>query len=223
MNGADERLGALYPHLQEQPAGSAEGLLESVRAKAQASCALKERYFSQHADELLAAARALADIYAAGRRVFTMGNGGSGCDAAHFAVEFTHPVTVGRPSLPTVNLADDTAFLTAVGNDVSFADVFQRRLIALAGPGDGLVAFSTSGHSENLTRALEHARGMGITTFALLGGDGGRIRARGLAEHALWVENESIHRVQEVHVAIYHVLWDVVHTLLADRRGAAAP
>ncbi len=222
MNEPDARLGALYPHLKTARATDPEALLDSIRSKAADSCALKQQYFAAHAGDLLAAATAIADVFAGDGRMFSMGNGGSSCDAAHFAVEFTHPVTVGRPSLPTMHLADDTALLTAIGNDVGFGQVYLRRLIALARPGDGVIAFSTSGNSDNLVAALEQAARMDVQTFAVLGGSGGNIRSRQLARHILCVESDSIHRVQEVHVAIYHVLWDLVHTLLADRRGAQA-
>ncbi len=221
MSANDPRLGALYPHLRGADPAGPQGLLESIRGKAAESCRVKERFFAEQGDDILAMAVALADVYAGHGRMFSMGNGGSSCDAAHFAVEFTHPVTVGRPSLPTLHLADDTAFLTAIGNDVGFADIYARRLIALARPGDGVIAFSTSGNSANLARALREGRRSGLATFAVVGGDGGEIRAGGLAEHLLCVASDSIHRVQEVHVALYHVLWDIVHTLLAGRRGAA--
>ncbi len=222
MNEQDRRLRALYPHLDKDRREAPPALAESARAKAAASCNLKEAFFAAESDAVVAMAAALAAVYAGGNRMYTMGNGGSSCDAAHFAVEFTHPVTVGRPSLPTTHLADDGAFMTAVGNDVGFADVYVRRLIALARPGDGVIAFSTSGNSANLTRALAEASRLGLQTFALVGGDGGEIRARNLAGQTLWVRSDSIHRVQEVHVTIYHVLWDLVHTLLADQRGVTA-
>ena len=220
MSAQDPRLGALYPHLRGSEAVSHTGLVESARGKAAESCRVKERFFAEAAESIVAMASAMADVYAGDGRLFTMGNGGSSCDAAHFAVEFTHPVTVGRPSLPTLHLADDTAFMTAIGNDVGFPDVYVRRLIALARPGDGVVAFSTSGNSENLARALQEAGRRELATFALVGGDGGEIRRQNLASQVLCVASDSIHRVEEVHVATYHVLWDLVHTLLADRRGA---
>lgn len=221
MSDADARLQALYPHLGGSAAVDDAALLSSAREKSAESCRTQQAFFSTHAEALVAAARAIADVYAGGGRMFSVGNGGSSCDAAHFAVEFTHPVTVGRPSLPAVHLADDTALLTALANDVGYAEVFARRLVALAQPGDGLIAFSTSGNSESISRVLREAGRLGLTTLALLGGDGGAVRREQLAAHRLCVASDSIHRVQETHVATYHVLWDLVHTLLADRRGPA--
>jgi D-sedoheptulose 7-phosphate isomerase len=155
--------------------------------------------------------------------MLAMGNGGSSCDAAHFAVEFLHPITTGRPALPALNLAMDTAMLSAVGNDVGMRHVFRRQVEVHARPGDGLIGFSTSGNSENLLSAYEKAKQLGLVSFGLAGADGGAMRSSGLVDHLLVVETDSVHRVQEVHLVTYHLLWDLTHTLLADARGPAAP
>lgn len=207
---------ALYPFLHGAAAGAdAAALLESVQRKADDSVAAKRTFFGDHGEALVAAARTIADVYRAGRRMYAMGNGGSSCDAAHFAVEFQHPVTVGRPALPALNLCADTAMLTAVGNDVGNEQIFARQVIALGTAGDGLIGFSTSGNSPNLNAAFVQARRMGLRTLALVGGDGGALARSADIEHCLVVATDSIHRVQEVHVAAYHILWDLVHTLLA--------
>jgi D-sedoheptulose 7-phosphate isomerase len=111
--------------------------------------------------------------------------------------------------------------LTAVGNDVGFEHVFVRPLVALARPGDGLIGISTSGNSANLIAAFAKAKELGLVTIGLAGGDGGKMQRSGTVDHYLVVPSNSIHRVQECHVAAYHILWDLVHTLLADDRGAA--
>jgi D-sedoheptulose 7-phosphate isomerase len=212
----------LYPflHGDKRSEGSDDAvLLESVRQKALHGREVAARFFEQHAAALLGAARALARVFAGGGKVLSMGNGGSSCDAAHFAVEFLHPVTAGRPALPALNLAMDMAMLSAVGNDVGMRHVFRRQLDVHARKGDALIGFSTSGNSENLLHAYEKARQLGLVTLGLCGGDGGAMKSSGLVEHCLVVETDSIHRVQEVHVAAYHVLWDLTHTLLADTRG----
>jgi D-sedoheptulose 7-phosphate isomerase len=149
-----------------------------------------------------------------------MGNGGSSCDAAHFAVEFQHPVTAGRPALTAINLTADVAMLTAIGNDVGFGHIFVRQLIAQTRAGDGLVGFSTSGNSENLLSAFAKAKEIGLVTIGFTGNGGGKMARSGTVDHCLVVESDSIHRIQETHVAIYHILWDLVHTLLAEDRGA---
>jgi phosphoheptose isomerase len=101
-----------------------------------------------------------------------MGNGGSSCDAAHMAVEFQHPVTAGRPALPALNLVSDTAMITAVGNNVGFAHIFVRQLIAQSRRGDALIGVSTSGNSDNLLAAFVKAKELGLLTIGLAGGSG---------------------------------------------------
>ncbi|MGB5198784.1 MAG: SIS domain-containing protein, partial [Sedimenticolaceae bacterium] len=194
-------------------------LLESVRQKSDHSLREKQRFFADNSEALIDAARAVADVYRNGGHMFSMGNGGSSCDAAHFAVEFQHPVTAGRPALAATNLCVDTAVMTAVGNDIGMAHIFVRQLEAHGRAGDGLVGFSTSGNSANLMHAYRKARELGLTTLGFAGGDGGEMLSSQLLDHCLVVDTDSIHRVQEVHVACYHILWDLVHTLLADKRG----
>lgn len=219
-----EVLEGLYPFLNEEatsPVRLDRELLESVRLKAEHSLAVKRAFFAAHGEQVVAAAKAIAEVYRRHGRLFAMGNGGSSCDAAHIAVEFLHPVTAGRPALPAVNLDADVAMLTAVGNDVGFDHVFVRQVIAQARAGDGLIGVSTSGNSANLVRAFEKAKELGLTTIALSGGNGGAVARSSAVNHCLVVETDSIHRVQECHVAIYHILWDLVHTLLANERGWA--
>lgn len=148
-----------------------------------------------------------------------MGNGGSSCDAAHVAVEFLHPVTAGRPALTVINLVADAAMITAVGNDVGVDHIFVRQLEAHARKGDGLIGISTSGNSQNLIAAFNRAKEMGLYTIGLSGNDGGKMAAENFLSHCVTVRTDSIHRIQECHVAVYHILWDLVHTILADERG----
>jgi D-sedoheptulose 7-phosphate isomerase len=217
-------LKALYPFMQPEsrdPARLEETLLYSVSEKARDSRDTNSRFFTEQGPVLVGAARAVAGVYRAGGRLFAMGNGGSSCDAAHIAVEFSHPVTAGRPALTAVNLAADIAMMTAVGNDVGFEHVFVRQLLAQARAGDGLIGVSTSGNSANLIAAFVKAKEIGMVTLGLAGGDGGRMRACGAVDYLLAVPGDSIHRIQESHVVAYHILWDLVHTLLAGDRGPA--
>jgi len=222
MVDQNPNLDSLYPFLHggRKDAGQENAtLLESVRQKAANSVEVKQAFFAENGQRVVDAARAIADVYRRNGRMFAMGNGGSSCDAAHFAVEFLHPVTAGRPALTAVNLVADTAMMTAVGNDVGFGHIYVRQLIALARAGDGLVGFSTSGNSDNLLTAFARAREMGLATIGLTGTDGGRMAQTADIDHCLTVRTDSIHRIQETHVAVYHILWDLVHTLLADDRG----
>jgi len=218
----NEALQGLYPFLHGGKQDAAKlrlALLESVRQKALDSVEVKRRFFAEHGTDVIGAAEAIAGVYRSGGRMFSMGNGGSSCDSAHFAVEFLHPVTAGRPALTAVNLASDIAMVTAVGNDVGFGHIFVRQVIAQAGQNDGLVGFSTSGNSENILAAFAKAKELGLMTIGLAGYDGGKMARSPDVDHCLVVPSESIHRIQETHVTIYHILWDLVHTLLAEDRG----
>jgi D-sedoheptulose 7-phosphate isomerase len=221
----DSDLQALYPFLhgkQRDPASVDATLLFSVEEKARASRDTNMRFFEDQGGVLVAAAKALAGVYRRGGRMFSMGNGGSSCDASHIAVEFVHPITAGRPALAAINLVADLAMISAVGNDVGFDHIFVRQVIAQAKAGDGLIGISTSGNSSNLIAAFAKAKEMGLLTIGLAGGDGGKMKSSGLCDYCLIVPTTSIHRIQECHVTTYHILWDLVHTILADDRGSAA-
>jgi D-sedoheptulose 7-phosphate isomerase len=221
---SENDLKGLYPFLhgeQNDPARLDAALLHSVGEKARDSRETNARFFGEQAGILVAAAKALADVYRRGGRMFCMGNGGSSCDASHVAVEFVHPITAGRPALAAINLVADLAMISAVGNDVGFEHVFVRQVIAQGKAGDGLVGISTSGNSSNLIAAFAKAKEMGLMTIGLSGGDGGKMKTAGVCDYCLVVPTGSIHRVQECHVTAYHILWDLVHTLLADDRGSA--
>jgi D-sedoheptulose 7-phosphate isomerase len=110
-------LAGLYPFLHgkaQDPAKLEAALLSSIADKARDSRETNARFFDEQADTLLSAARAVADVYRNGGRLFSMGNGGSSCDASHVAVEFVHPVTAGRPALAAINLVADIAFISAM-------------------------------------------------------------------------------------------------------------
>lgn len=222
--GEDPNLAGLYPFLhgkKQDPVLMNSALLESVKQKAAHHHTVIDDFFARNGPAVVATAGAIADVYRGNGRLFTMGNGGSSCDAAHVAVEFLHPVTAGRVALTAIDLTADRTMMTAVANDVGFKHVFVRQVIAQARPGDGLVGISTSGNSDNLVNAFLKAKEMGVTTIGLAGMSGGEMGKIGL-DHCLVVETDSIHRVQECHVIIYHILWDLVHTLLADDRGSLA-
>lgn len=218
-------LQSLYPFLHGARQDSArvdEALLESVRQKSKDSLTVKEAFFRDGAAQVVEVARALAKAFENGGKLFTMGNGGSSCDASHIAVEFLHPVTAGRPALPAVNLVADTAMISAVGNDVGFDHIFVRQLIAQARRGDALIGVSTSGNSGNLLAAFARSRDLGLLTIGLAGGGGGKMKESRDLDYCLVAPSDSVHRIQECHMAIYHILWDLVHTLLADKRGGLA-
>ncbi|RUL77646.1 D-sedoheptulose-7-phosphate isomerase [Dyella choica] len=223
MSGGEniEQLHALYPFLGTKKTNSAamqQALLISVQQKIAQHLDIVGRFFATQNEAVIACARTIADIYRSQGRLFTMGNGGSSSDASHIAVEFLHPVTTGRPALPAFDLSCDKTVMSAIANDVGYQHVYARQVASLVRKEDALIGVSTSGNSANLLRAFVQAKKIGAATIGLCGGDGGEM-AKAELDHCLVVDSDSIHRIQECHVAIYHVLWDLVHTLLADERG----
>lgn len=209
-----------YPFLHEEnvdPEALMKELSYSLLEKARESTLIKSRFFTDNKEAILAASMQLAKAFHRGHKLLVCGNGGSATDAQHVAVEFMHPITVGRKALPAICLANDMAMVTAVANDVGFSDIFTRQIIALGSDGDVLLGISTSGNSENLVNAFATARRMGLGTIAFAGGEGGKmeeLRVNALIDHCLIVPTTSIHRIQETHVTLYHIMWDMVHTLL---------
>lgn len=221
MDQDDTALHQLYPFLhggKQDKVGLDVSLSESVRQKMVHHHRIVEAFFAEHTPVVVAAARSIADTYRSDGRLLVMGNGGSSCDASHITVEFQHPITAGRPALTAIDLTADRAMLTAVANDVGYAHVFVRQLSAYARKGDCLVGLSTSGNSENLTKAFAKAKEMGLVTIGLTGSGGGKMSEMGLT-HCLTIDTDSVHRIQECHLVIYHIIWDLVHTILADDRG----
>jgi D-sedoheptulose 7-phosphate isomerase len=143
-----------------------------------------------------------------------MGNGGSACDAMHVAVEFVHPIIEKRKAFPAFALTNDTVLLTAISNDSDFSHTFAEQLRLFAVAGDVALGISTSGMSANVNYGLQVAREMGMLTIGFSGKDGGR--TKDIAEFCLTVPSFSIHRIQEVHTTLLHVLWDMVHVLLGE-------
>ncbi len=211
--GNEKILSSLYPFLDGNKSSNPD-LLASVKRKAEDSVKAKQIFFSKNADKVVQAAQIIAKSYEQGGHMFTMGNGGSSCDAAHITTEFMHPVTTGRRALGATNLTADIATMTAVANDVGKEHVFLRQLICLAGKNDVLIGFSTSGNSENLIKAFAQAKEMGMYTIGFSGQTGGEMAKCGLLDICLIVETDSIHRVQESHLTTYHIIWDLVHSII---------
>jgi D-sedoheptulose 7-phosphate isomerase len=187
---------------------------EAILRKATESAATTTRFFAANAERIERCARAMAARFAEGARLFAFGNGGSACDAAHLAVELQHPVVEKRRALPALALANDPALLTAIGNDQDFSRIFAAQLDLVARPGDIACGLSTSGASANVNRGLRRARDLSLLTVGFSGRDGGAMAD--LAEHCFIVESWSIHRIQESHVALLHVLWDCLHLALGE-------
>lgn len=148
-----------------------------------------------------------AACFVSGGKLLACGNGGSACDALHLAEEFTGRYRKDRKALPAIALAE-AAYLTCVGNDYGFDEVFARGVQAYGRPGDVLFAISTSGNSRNVIRAVEEARAAGVGVVLMLGRDGGRLKGRGDAE--IIVQAPTTDRIQEVHMAVLHIVIESV-------------
>jgi D-sedoheptulose 7-phosphate isomerase len=170
--------------------------------------------FLSNADQMqkcVAFTQLLTETFRAGGRLFTCGNGGSHCDAMHFAEEFTGRYRKDRKPLGALALGD-ASHVTCVGNDYGFNEIFSRQLEGLARKGDLLVGLSTSGNSENVMRAFSKAKEIGVKTAALLGRDGGKMKA--MADLAIVIPAQTSDRIQEMHIKLIHTVIETVERQL---------
>jgi D-sedoheptulose 7-phosphate isomerase len=146
-----------------------------------------------------------------GGKLLVFGNGGGATDAEHIAVEFVHPVIVGKQALPALSLAADANVLTGIAEREGFTEVFAHQLRYLADPVDIALGVSSDGACANVCRGLEEARAIGLLTVALAGGDGGRLATSPAVDHLVVIPSDDPEVVKEMHVTTYHVLWELVH------------
>ncbi|MGL6196787.1 MAG: D-sedoheptulose-7-phosphate isomerase [Thermoguttaceae bacterium] len=137
----------------------------------------------------------------AGHKIMFCGNGGSASQSQHLAAELVGRYKLDRPAMNSVSLTVDTSILTAVGNDYGYADVFSRQVEGIGQSGDVLFGLSTSGNSENVVRAFETAKKMGISTIAMTGETPGRMAN---ADITISVPSRISCHIQEMHLAIGH-------------------
>jgi phosphoheptose isomerase len=154
------------------------------------------------------AAQMVRDSLLGGHKLLICGNGGSASDATHLATEFLCRFRDDRRPYPALSLTANGEFMTAVCNDYHGDEIFARQVWGLAQPGDVLIAFTTSGKSRNIVRALEEARKKGVASLCFLGRDGGF--TQGLATLDLLVPGDNTARIQEGHQLLFHVLCELV-------------
>ncbi|MGH2460644.1 MAG: D-sedoheptulose-7-phosphate isomerase [Chloroflexota bacterium] len=157
-------------------------------------------------------AEVLTACLRAGGKVLLCGNGGSAAEAQHLAAELVGRYLRERRPLPAIALTTDTSALTGIANDYRFEDVFQRQVDALAVAGDVLIALSTSGTSADVVMAAQAARARGVKVLAFTGQSGGELVKH--ADLALLVPSVTTPIVQEIHLAVGHVLCDLVERAL---------
>jgi D-sedoheptulose 7-phosphate isomerase len=186
-----------------------EDVRRSVLLKAEEIGELRRQTLADGGETLAAAAADVRRALDAGGALLAFGNGGSATDAMDVVADFRHPPH-GWSARRALDLTFDSAILTALANDIGPGVLFARQIIAYGRSGDVALALSTSGGSENIVEALAEARRRGLVTVALLGYDGGRIAADGLADHVVVSRSQHIPRIQEAHASAYHVLRELV-------------
>ena len=185
-------------------------LLALVSARFAQSMAVPEAFFAGEAGQIAEACWAMARRFHQGGRLLAFGNGAWATDAQHVAVEFVHPVIVGKRALPALALTNDSATLSGLMAGGHAATSFARQLHVLARPQDIAMGFSPDGNCANVTSALAKAKEMGLLTLGLVGGDGGQIK-QGQFDFCFVVRSHDPLVIQETHETLYHILWELVH------------
>jgi len=176
------------------------------------SIGVKEKFITEQVSALEGLIRSLAGVLSCGRKVLIFGNGGSAADAQHIAAEFVNRYLTDRPPLPAVALTTDTSILTAIANDFSFDEIFEKQIKALGSNGDAAWGISTSGRSANVIRGLKAAREMGLLTVGTGGPAIGAMKE--VCDHYLSVEGASTPRIQETHLLVAHTIVEMVDHML---------
>jgi D-sedoheptulose 7-phosphate isomerase len=169
---------------------------------------IKKQFLQENLPRLIAAVELIANAFENGNKILLFGNGGSAAEAQHLAAEFINRFLMERPPLPAIALSTDSSILTSISNDYSYSEVFSKQIVALGKEGDIAIGISTSGNSVNVIRAIEIAKEMGVETVALTGNDGGDLAK--VANYSLIVPSNSAPCIQEVHMAVGHILCEMV-------------
>ncbi|MGH3344272.1 MAG: D-sedoheptulose-7-phosphate isomerase [Carbonactinosporaceae bacterium] len=177
---------------------------------------------AEDAGRIARACHDMAVRFHRGGKLFVFGNGGCSADSNHVAVEFVHPVAVGKRALPAMALTNDLATVTGIANRAGFGEVFAHQLGRFAAPSDIALGLSPDGRCANVLRGLEVARDLGLLTVALVGGDGGGTASSPAADHVLVARSPDPAVVKEIHVTTYHVLWELVHVFF-EQPGIMGP
>jgi D-sedoheptulose 7-phosphate isomerase len=181
-------------------------MLHAISSILRKSISVKESILTDAAllARIEAVTQVIADAFKAGNKVLFCGNGGSAADAQHLAAEFSGRFYTDRNPLPSEALHCNTSYLTAVANDYGYEQVYSRLVKGVGRKGDVLVSLSTSGNSQNILKAMEVARELGIINVAFTGESGGKMKA--LADHLINVPSTDTPRIQESHITIGHII-----------------
>jgi D-sedoheptulose 7-phosphate isomerase len=180
------------------------------------------RDLAGQASAVAEACHAMALRFHRGGRLIVFGTGGPSTDAQHVAVEFVHPVIVGKRALPAISLTADVATATGIAERDGIDMIFAHQLRYLADPADIAIGISVDGDNGSVLAGLAVAKELGLLTIALAGGDGGRIAAANAADHLLTVASDNPCIIKEMQVTTYHILWELVHVFF-EQPGVLDP
>ena len=178
--------------------------------------------FAEQTAAVAAACHQMAVRFHRGGKLVVFGTGGASTDAQHVAVEFVHPVIVGKRALPAISLTSDVATVTGIAARSGVAAIFSHQLRYLATSADIALGISTDGNCASVLSGLLTARELGMLTIALAGGDGDAIASCPAVDHLLVIRSADPRIVKELQVTAYHVLWELVHVFL-EQPGVLAP
>jgi D-sedoheptulose 7-phosphate isomerase len=174
------------------------------------------------ASAVAAACHAMAVRFHEGGKLIVFGTGGASADAQHVAVEFVHPVIVGKRALPAISLTTDVATVTGVAARDGIAEIFAHQIRYLAAPEDIALGISADGHCASVQAGLDTAKSKGLLTIALVGGDGGVLAGDPAVDHLLTAPSGDPRIVKELQVTMYHLLWELVHVFF-EQPGVLGP
>jgi D-sedoheptulose 7-phosphate isomerase len=180
------------------------------------------RDLARQAGAVAQACYAMAVRFHRGGKLIVFGTGGPSADAQHVAVEFVHPVIVGKRALPAISLTTDAATVTGIAEQEGVARIFAHQIRALARPDDIAMGISADAGSPSVLAGLKAAKDLGLLTIALAGSDGGRVMASPVVDHLLVISSADPRVVKELQVTTYHVLWELVHVFF-EQPGVLDP
>lgn len=176
------------------------------------SARIREAFLEKSLESLVQAVNILVDVLKGGNKILLFGNGGSAADAQHIAAEFVNRYILDRPPLPAMALTTDTSVLTAISNDFSYDEIFEKQIKALGKKGDAAVGISTSGKSPNVQRGLKAASDLGLASIGIGGPADSPMKQ--FCRCYIPVDGGPTPRVQEVHLLIGHTLVEMIDRLL---------
>ena len=180
------------------------------------------RELAGQAGAVAGACHAMAVRFHRGGKLVVFGTGAASTDAQHVAVEFVHPVIVGKRALPAISLTTDVATVTGIAEREGMDAIFSHQLRYLAAPGDIALGICATGNCGSVLAGLATAGELGLLTIALTGRKGRALTGTPAADHVLVADSDDPRVVKEMHVTMYHLLWELVHVFL-EQPGALSP